>query len=211
MRWCAREHVRPASSDGVWLAGWAVAAAQMEAWEDAISHVSASAGVASHVCDESYRLTPAEAWGAPDVKGPKSFAAHGLRGVSGFSGLLDSQVGETSADDEELPDGSGQAAKSASSMVPSKGVAVGETLNGRYGLVRLLGAGAFGQVFLAEDKVEGGHVAIKVQGAGNRQSQVARTPSTLNPNPKPPVTGGSGAVFRLIRKPAVKVTESDHY
>ena len=35
-------------------------------------------------------------------------------------------------------------------------------------------AGAFGQVFLAEDMTLGGHVAIKVQGAGSRQALVAQ-------------------------------------
>ena len=35
-------------------------------------------------------------------------------------------------------------------------------------------AGALGQLFLAEDMTLGGHVSIKVQGAGSRQALVAQ-------------------------------------
>jgi hypothetical protein len=140
---------------------FAVAAAQAEVWEDAVSHVSASAGVASHVHDGM----PARGM----LKVDKGLLPQGS--VSGFSGLLESQMGETSEDEEELKD---VTAGTSAAGVPSKGVEVGDILNERYGLVGLLGAGAFGQVFLAEDKVQRIHVAIKVQGAGDRQSQVAK-------------------------------------
>jgi hypothetical protein len=134
----------------------AAAAAQLDAWEDAVSHVSASSGLASHVtAAESYlrtnTLPPCEV--AP---ANKPFATMGA--VRDFSGLLESQVGETSMDEEQASD---------ATMLPvdakrNKAINVGDTLNGRFSLVGLLGAGAFGKVFLAEDKRNGGHVAIKV-------------------------------------------------
>ena len=151
--------IQPASARNpaaVAAAAVAAAAAQLDAWEDAVSHVSASSGLASHV-------TPADSYIRTNTLPPcevapanKPFATMGA--VRGFSGLLESQVGETSMDEEEGAD---------ATMLPvdakrNKAIDVGDTLNGRFSLVGLLGAGAFGKVFLAEDQGNGGHVAIKV-------------------------------------------------
>ena len=151
--------VQPASARNpaaVAAAAAAAAAAQLDAWEDAVSHVSASSGLASHVtAADSYlrtnTLPPCEV--AP---ASKPFATMGA--VRGFSGLLESQVGETSMDEEEGSD----ATMLSVDAKRNKAIDVGDTLNGRFSLVGLLGAGAFGKVFLAEDQGNGGHVAIKV-------------------------------------------------
>lgn len=142
----------------------AAAAEHAEAWDDAVSHVSTSAGVASHisVSTDGYRQMDMGERAHAD----KAYATVGSHDA--MSGLLESQVGSTTISDEEALN------NDADVNVHGKGVGVGDVLNGRFTLMGLLGAGAFGQVFLAEDCVESGHVAIKVQGAGNRQSQVAQ-------------------------------------
>ena len=145
----------------------AAAAAQAEALEDAMSHVSASAGRAlSHI----------PAWTEPNHPFCANKASPQLadkpRGIleraetaveHDLSGMLESQSEMMTNDviDAKAPPA-------------GKKVGVGDTLGGRFALKGLLGAGAFGQVFLAEDVVKGGHVAVKVQGAGNRMAQVVQ-------------------------------------
>lgn len=150
----------------------AAVAAQTEAWDDVVSHVSASAGVASHVSASAGAFMGMPAAMRPD----KPYATVG--NVRDFSGLFDSHMDETTDDERDAMsdkfDKPPDTATDAKTCSMNKGVDIGDVLNTRFSLVGLLGAGAFGQVFLAEDILKGGHVAIKVQGAGNFQSQVAQ-------------------------------------
>jgi hypothetical protein len=66
----------------------------------------------------------------------------------------------------------------------------GDLLNERYAVVCVLGSGAFGTVYSAHDQVSGETVAVKVQRAGHKYSQVSsHAPSGT---PQPPDTAAAG-------------------
>ena len=162
------ERERQSSAVAVAAAAAAAAAARAEALDDVLSHVSTSAGptVLSHVSASTGAQLP--------VVKEASLLCAPFATVGGMardlSGLVESQGGETTEDEEMKHD----SAATPESKKAGTAVSVGDMLGGRFSLLGLLGAGAFGQVFLAADTAQGGHVAIKVQGAGTRQSQVAQ-------------------------------------
>lgn len=169
----------PGAQAAAAAAAEAAVAAQIEAWDDVVSHVSASAGVASHLSASAGTCSHMGMSAATHAGKPYATVGN----VRDFSGLFDSHMDETTDDERDAmsdkldkPPHSTNDAKTCNS---NKGVEVGDILDARFSLVGLLGAGAFGQVFLAEDTLQGGHVAIKVQGAGNFQSQVAQDEISL--------------------------------
>jgi hypothetical protein len=102
---------RTASKAAVEAAEAAAAAAQIEAWEDAVSHVSASAGVASHISALPEAYYYPTIFGAPAATAESAGHVRDINHVSdvphvpvrALRGLLDdSQMAETT-EDYEVP------------------------------------------------------------------------------------------------------------